>query len=97
MLEVDIFYIIVTVVFVIFLALVLWWLFRFIHKKSILDVKREDLSDDQKQLLYKFCSEMRQKRELEEKKVKDKEQVKDKKQVKDKEQVLYAEPRKKLL
>jgi len=62
----DTFYIVVTVIFGVFVLLTLWWLYRYMHKKSILETKREDLSDDQKLLLSKFCEEMRRERVLKE-------------------------------
>ena len=58
----DVFYIAVTGIFAIFTVLTLWWLYRYMNRKSILETRREDLSDDQKALLYKFCDESRRKR-----------------------------------
>jgi len=55
----DLYYIIITVIFGVFVLLTLWWLYKYINKKSILEMKREDLTEDQKIILTKFCNEMR--------------------------------------
>lgn len=62
----DTFYIIITVIFGVFVLLTLWWMYRYINRKSILETKQEDLSDDQKLLLSKFCNEMRRERIIKE-------------------------------
>lgn len=59
----DVYYIIVTVIFGLFVLFMAWWLFRYLRSKPCpLDVKQEDLSDDQKSMIYKFCGEMRRQR-----------------------------------
>ena len=58
----TVFYIIVTVIFSLFVIYMGWWLFKYVRKDTVRDVtdlKKEDLSDDQKQLISKFCREMR--------------------------------------
>jgi len=59
----DVYYIIVTIIFGLFVLFMAWWLYRYLRAKPCpLDVKQEDLSDKQKTMLYKFCGEMRRQR-----------------------------------
>lgn len=68
----DTYYIIVTVIFGVFVIVMLWWLWTYFRRpKDIMSTKHEDLTDHQKLLIYKFCNEKRQERlkaELETKK-----------------------------
>ena len=58
----EVFYIVIIVIFGVFVILTLYWLWRYMHKKSILEMKQEDLTEDQKLILSKFCEEMRKTR-----------------------------------
>jgi len=58
----DVYYIIVTVIFGIFVLFMAWWLYRYLRKPDLLNMTQEDLSDDQKAMLYKFCGEQRRAR-----------------------------------
>lgn len=66
--QTDTYYIIVTVIFGVFILVMLWFLYKYMTKPSLLDMKHEDLSDDQKNMLYKFCAEMKKTRIAEEEK-----------------------------
>jgi hypothetical protein len=57
----------VTVLFGVFVLLTALWLMRYMRKSNPLELTHEELSDDQKALIYKFCNEMREARELTEK------------------------------
>ncbi len=58
----DIYFIVITVVFGLFVFCVMWWLYKYMSKRSILETKFEDLRDDEKLLMSKFCEEMRKNR-----------------------------------
>lgn len=83
MVSTDTYYIIVTVIFGVFVLLMLWFLYRYMKKSNVLNLKHEELSDDQKTMLYQFCAEMKRSRIAEEeKKQKEKEDKKQQQQSK---------------
>ena len=57
----DVYYIIVTVILGIFVLFIIWCLYKCFRPPSIANINKEDLSDREKQVLYKFCSEMKNK------------------------------------
>jgi len=80
----DVYYIIVTVIFGVFVLIMAWWIYRYMRKSNPLEIPHEELSEDQKALIYNFCGEMKRARlesEKQEKQDKDKqEKTKSKKQ-----------------
>lgn len=63
----QVYYIIVTVIFALFVILMAWWLYRYMRKPPILSMSADELSDDQKAMIYKFCGEHRRSRLAKEK------------------------------
>ena len=61
----DVYYIVVTVIFGVFVIIMAIWIWRYMRASNPLELTHEELSDDQKALIYKFCSEMRRAREEE--------------------------------
>lgn len=59
----DTYYIIVTVIFGVFVIVMTIWLWRYMRKSNPLELQHDELSDDQKKLIYQFCGEMRRARE----------------------------------
>lgn len=59
----DTYYIIVTVIFGVFVIVMTVWLWRYMRKSNPLELQHDELSDDQKKLIYQFCGEMRRARE----------------------------------
>lgn len=55
----DVFYIVITVIFGVFVLAVMFWLYRYMNKKSLLDKDFADLSDQEKQMASRFCEQMR--------------------------------------
>jgi len=62
----DVYYIIVTVIFGVFVLVMAVWIWRYMRASNPLELTHEELSDDQKALIYKFCGEMRRAREAKE-------------------------------
>jgi hypothetical protein len=63
----EAFYIILTVVFALFVLFMIWWFYQYVSTPTILSMKEDDLSDREKDVIYKFCSEMRKSRLKQEK------------------------------
>lgn len=59
----DVYYIVVTVIFGVFVLVMAVWIWRYMRASNPLELTHEELSDDQKSLIYKFCGEMRRARE----------------------------------
>jgi len=68
MVSTDTYYIIVTVIFGVFVILMMWFLWKYMKKQSILEMKHDELTDDQKKMLYNFCAEAKRQRIAEEEK-----------------------------
>jgi hypothetical protein len=64
----DTYYIIVTVIFGVFIIVMLWFLYKYMKKPNLLEMKHEELTDDQKNMLYKFCAEAKKHRLADEEK-----------------------------
>lgn len=62
----DVYYIVVTVIFGVFVLVMALWIWRFMRASNPLELTHEELSDDQKAMIYKFCGEMRRAREAKE-------------------------------
>jgi hypothetical protein len=58
----DIYYIIITVIFGLFVLFMVWWLYKYLSTPSVLSMSKDDLTDREKEVIYKFCSEMRRSR-----------------------------------
>ena len=58
----DVYYIIVVVVFCVFVLLMAWWIYSYMRKSNPLEMTNEELTDEQKEQLSKFCSEMKRAR-----------------------------------
>ena len=58
----DVFYIILTFIFGVFVLFVMWWLYRYVRTPSLLSMNKEDLSDREKDVLNTFCTEMKRAR-----------------------------------
>ena len=58
----DVYYIIVTVIFGVFVLIMAWWIYRYMRKSNPLEIPHEELSEDQKALIYNFCGEMKRAR-----------------------------------
>lgn len=78
----DTYYIIVTAIFGVFVIIMMVWLWRYMRTSNPLELKHEDLSDDQKRLIYKFCSESRRAREQQELQ-KEAKEIKESKEIKE--------------
>ncbi len=55
------YYIAVTVIFGVFILFTLWWLWGFMRKRSLSNMNLQDLNEEQKAMLAKFCEEIRMK------------------------------------
>lgn len=62
----DVYYIVVTVIFGVFVLVMAVWIWKYMRASNPLEMTHEELSDDQKALIYKFCGEMRRAREAKE-------------------------------
>lgn len=62
----DVYYIVVTVIFGVFVLVMAVWIYRYMRTSNPLEMTHEELSDDQKAMIYKFCGEMRRAREAKE-------------------------------
>jgi len=59
----DVYYIIVAVIFGLFVIVTCVWMYRYLRKPlPLLATSHEELSDEQKQMLEKFCGEMKRER-----------------------------------
>ncbi len=58
----DVYYIIVTSIFGLFVLLLSWWLYRYLSRSSVMEISEEALSDREKERMYELCSELRRKR-----------------------------------
>ena len=57
----DVFYIVVTVIFGLFVLFIAWWLYRYMKKDVTLsELKNRELSDTERQTLQEFCKRMKQ-------------------------------------
>jgi len=63
----DVYYIVVTVIFGVFVLVMAVWIWRYMRSSNPLELTHEELSDNQKAMIYKFCGEMRRAREAKEK------------------------------
>ena len=59
----DVYYIVVTVIFGVFVLVMAVWIWRYMRASNPLELTHEELSDDQKAIIYQFCGEMRRARE----------------------------------
>lgn len=62
----DVYYVIVTVIFGVFVLVMAVWIWRYMRASNPLELTHEELSDDQKAMIYQFCGEMRRAREARE-------------------------------
>lgn len=62
----DVYYIVVTVIFGVFVLVMAVWIYKYMRASNPLEMTHEELSDDQKAMIYKFCGEMRRSREAKE-------------------------------
>lgn len=62
----DVYYILITVFFCVFVLLMMWWVYRYLSAANPLRMTHDELSDPQKEIIYNFCSEMRRGREARE-------------------------------
>lgn len=59
----DVYYILITVIFGLFVLFMVWWLYRYTKRPDVLTMNREDLTDEHKALLYRFCESKRLKKD----------------------------------
>jgi hypothetical protein len=57
----NIYYIIITVIFALFVVFVVWWLYKYLYSLRFLPTNHQDLSEVDKQTLYTFCKQRKQK------------------------------------
>ncbi len=56
----DTYYIIITVIFGIFVLVTAWWVYRYMKSTNPLTMTYDELSDQQKAFIYKFCRERKE-------------------------------------
>lgn len=66
----SVFYIITTAIFGLFILVTIWFVYRYVGRKSLLERSHEELTEDQKALLLNFCRQMRREDQEEKKKKK---------------------------